>query len=108
MSATERAAGVIAMSAGNHAQAVAYHARRLGIDATIVMPSNTPLLKISNTEKLGARIVLHGETLTEASEFANRQATAEGRVFVHPYDDERIIAGQGTVAIEMFEACLSG
>ena len=102
MSAAERAAGVIAMSAGNHAQAVAYHARRLGIDATIVMPSNTPLVKISNTEKLGARVVLHGETLTEASDFANRQAAAEGRVFVHPYDDERIIAGQGTVALEMF------
>lgn len=102
MSAAERAAGVIAMSAGNHAQAVAYHARRLGIDATIVMPSNTPLVKISNTEKLGDRVVLHGETLAEASDFAGRQAAAEGRVFVHPYDDERIIAGQGTVALEMF------
>ena len=102
MSATERAAGVIAMSAGNHAQAVAYHARRLGIDATIVMPSNTPLVKISNTEKLGARVVLHGETLAEASDFAGRQAAAEDRVFVHPYDDEHIIAGQGTVALEMF------
>ncbi len=90
------------MSAGNHAQAVAYHARRLGIDATIVMPSNTPLVKVSNTEKLGARVVLHGETLADASAFADRRAAAEGRVFVHPYDDERVIAGQGTVALEMF------
>ncbi len=103
LSEAERGAGVIAMSAGNHAQAVAHHARRLGIDATIVMPSNTPLVKISNTEALGARIVLHGETLGEASAFADRQAAAERRVLVHPYDDERIIAGQGTVALEMFE-----
>ena len=99
----ERAAGVIAMSAGNHAQAVAYHASRLGIDATIVMPSSTPFVKITNTEKLGARVVLHGETLGEASVFAGRVAAAEGRMFVHPYDDERIIAGQGTVALEMFD-----
>jgi threonine dehydratase len=99
----ERAAGVIAMSAGNHAQAVAYHARRLGIDATIVMPSNTPLVKVSNTEKLGARVVLHGETLAESSEFAIRLGKDEGRAFVHPYDDERIIAGQGTVALEMLQ-----
>jgi threonine dehydratase len=98
----ERGAGVIAMSAGNHAQAVAHHARRLGIDATIVMPQNTPYLKISNTEKLGARVVLHGDTLTESSAFAARLAETEGRVFVHPYDDDRIIAGQGTVALEMF------
>ena len=103
LSPTERAAGVVAMSAGNHAQAVAYHARRLGIDATIVMPSNTPLVKISNTEKLGAQVVLHGDTLAESSDFAGRLATEENRVFVHPYDDELIIAGQGTVALEMFE-----
>ena len=103
LTATERTAGVIAMSAGNHAQAVAYHARRLGIEATIVMPSNTPLVKVSNTERLGARVILHGETLADASDFANHQAAAENRVFVHPYDDELIIAGQGTVALEMFE-----
>ncbi len=103
LSNEERAAGVIAMSAGNHAQAVAYHASRLGIDATIVMPSSTPFVKITNTEKLGARVVVHGETLGEASVFAGRVAAAEGRMFVHPYDDERIIAGQGTVALEMFD-----
>ena len=103
LSAAERASGVIAMSAGNHAQAVAYHARRLGIDATIVMPVNTPLVKISNTEKLDARVILHGDTLAEAAGFADRLAATEKRVFVHPYDDARVIAGQGTVALEMLE-----
>lgn len=96
----ERAAGVVAMSAGNHAQAVARHAARLGIDATIVMPASTPFVKVHRTEVLGARVVLHGEGLAGATEEAMR-LEAEGRVLVHPYDDPAVIAGQGTVALEM-------
>ena len=93
--------GVIAMSAGNHAQGVAYHARRLGIPATIVMPSGTPMVKIRNTELLGARVIVHSASLSEAENFANELAEKEALAFVHPYDDERIVAGQGTVALEM-------
>lgn len=96
----ERAAGVVAMSAGNHAQAVARHATRLGIDATIVMPASTPFVKVHRTEVLGARVVLHGEGLAGATEEAKR-LEAEGRILVHPYDDPAVIAGQGTVALEM-------
>jgi threonine dehydratase len=98
----ERRCGVVAMSAGNHAQAVARHATRLGIDATIVMPAGTPFVKVHRTEVLGARVVLHGEGLAEATEEA-RRIEAEGRVFVHPYDDPEVIAGQGTVALELLE-----
>ncbi|MDP2619987.1 MAG: threonine ammonia-lyase [Hyphomicrobiales bacterium] len=97
----ERARGVIAMSAGNHAQAVAYHAARLGIPATIVMPRPTPFVKIENTERHGARVVLIGETLADAQGEAERLQRKEGLVFVHPYDDPHIIAGQGTIALEM-------
>ena len=97
----ERARGVIAMSAGNHAQAVAYHAKRFGIPATIVMPETTPLVKVENTRAHGARVVLHGETLSEASHKAHELAGAERFVFVHPYDDIAVMAGQGTVAREM-------
>jgi threonine dehydratase len=96
----ERKAGVVAMSAGNHAQAVARHATRLGIDATIVMPASTPFVKVHRTEVLGARVVLHGEGLAGATEEAKR-LEAEGRILVHPYDDAAVIAGQGTVALEM-------
>jgi len=103
LSPDERACGVVAMSAGNHAQAVARHAARLGIDATIVMPANTPFVKVHRTEVLGARVVLHGEDLADASAEAHRIVETEGRVFVHPYDDPAIIAGQGTVALEMLE-----
>ncbi len=97
----ERRRGVIAMSAGNHAQAVAYHARRLGIPATIVMPEATPLVKVENTRAHGARVVLFGETLYESAERARAIAAEEGLVFVHPYDDPAVMAGQGTIALEM-------
>ena len=99
----ERAAGVIAMSAGNHAQAVARHAQLAGVAATIVMPKFTPATKVVRTESWGARVVLHGETLAEAAAHAHDLAAREGLVFVHPYDDAAVIAGQGTMAIEMLE-----
>ena len=99
-----RAAGVIAMSAGNHAQAVAHHARRLGIAATIVMPGNTPFQKIANTEALGATVMLEGGDLAESAAAAAREVEARGLVLVHPYEDPRVIAGQGTVALEMLRA----
>lgn len=97
----ERRRGVIAMSAGNHAQAVAYHAKRFGIPATIVMPETTPLVKVENTRSQGARIVLHGETLYESADKAREIAVAERLTLIHPYDDAAIMAGQGTVALEM-------
>jgi threonine dehydratase len=97
----ERGAGVVAMSAGNHAQGVAYHARRLGIPATIVMPQGTPFTKIDRTEALGARVVLKGESLTDARLAADALARERGLVPVHPYDDPAVIAGQGTIALEM-------
>jgi threonine dehydratase len=99
----ERKRGVIAMSAGNHAQGVAYHAGRLGIPATIVMPSFTPNTKVTHTRGHGARVVLHGDTLSEAAAEAHRLAAEHKLVFVHPYDDARIIAGQGTIALEMLQ-----
>jgi threonine dehydratase len=103
LDAHERRRGVIAMSAGNHAQAVAYHARRLGIPATIVMPTTTPFVKVKATETLGAEVVLSGETLLEAQGRAEALAHERKLVWVHPYDDARIIAGQGTIALEMLE-----
>jgi threonine dehydratase len=103
LTAGERGRGVIAMSAGNHAQAVAYHARRLAIPATIVMPVMTPFVKIKATEALGATVVLCGETLTEAQARAETIAAERNLVWVHPYDDPHIIAGQGTIAVEMLE-----
>jgi threonine dehydratase len=99
----ERARGVIAMSAGNHAQAVAYHARRLNIPATIVMPVTTPFVKVAATEAYGATVVLHGETVADAQVRAEEIATERTLVWVHPYDDPRVIAGQGTIALEMLE-----
>jgi threonine dehydratase len=99
----EKKRGVIAMSAGNHAQGVAYHAGRLGIPATIVMPSFTPNTKVEHTRAHGARVVLDGDTLAEAATEAHRLADAEKLTFVHPYDDPRIIAGQGTIALEMLQ-----
>jgi threonine dehydratase len=101
----QRRAGVVAMSAGNHAQGVAYHARRLGIPATIVMPAGTPFTKIDRTEALGARVVLKGQSLTDARRAADTLARERGFVFVHPYDDPAVIAGQGTVALEMLADC---
>lgn len=96
--------GVIAASAGNHAQGLAYHAKRLGIPATIVMPKNTPVVKITQTEGHGATVVLEGETFDAAYAHARKLETEQGLTFVHPFDDARIIAGQGTVALEMLEA----
>ena len=101
LSAEERTRGVVAMSAGNHAQGVAYHAGRLGIPATIVMPLGTPFSKVKHTQGFGARVVLDGATLSESSVRAREIAGTENLVFVHPYDDPKIIAGQGTVAFEM-------
>lgn len=95
--------GVIAMSAGNHAQAVARHAQLLGITAVIVMPKHTPVTKVTRTAGWGARVVLHGDTLAEAAEHAWALAETEGYVFVHPYDDAGVMAGQGTIALEMLE-----
>ena len=95
--------GVVAMSAGNHAQGVAYHARRLGLEATIVMPMATPFVKIDNTERLGARVVLAGDGVDEAAARAHALEQEEGLVFIHPFDDPLIIAGTGTIALEMLE-----
>jgi threonine dehydratase len=103
LSADERRRGVIAMSAGNHAQAVAYHAARLAIPATIVMPVTTPIVKTEATRAHGAEIVLDGETLVEAQARAETIARERGLTFVHPYDDPRVIAGQGTIALEMLD-----
>ena len=104
MTPAERARGVIAMSAGNHAQGVAYHARRLGIRATIVMPVGTPTVKVENTRRHGAEVLVEGPTLEEAAEFAHAEGARRGAVFIHPYDDPLIIAGQGTIALEMLRA----
>ena len=103
LTAAERAAGVVAMSAGNHGQAVAHHARLLGIPATIVMPLGTPFVKVARTRHLGATVELVGETLAEAADRAEQLVADEGRTYVHPYDDPLVIAGQGTVALEMLE-----
>ena len=103
LSADERARGVIAMSAGNHAQAVARHAKLLGVPATIVMPKFTPSSKVTRTAAWGAEIVLHGETLAEAAAHAWHLAETRQLVFVHPYDDPAVIAGQGTLALELLE-----
>jgi threonine dehydratase len=104
LGAAERRRGVIAMSAGNHAQAVAYHAARLGIPATIVMPKGSPNSKIKNTQVHGATVVLEGDTLFEAGKHARELAARDDLVFVHPYEDPLIIAGQGTVGLEMLAA----
>jgi threonine dehydratase len=99
----QRKAGVIAMSAGNHAQGVAYHAQRLRIPATIVMPEGTPFTKIERTETYGATVLLRGEGLAEARQAADATAAERGLTFVHPYDDPAIIAGQGTIGTELLE-----
>ncbi|MTW16372.1 threonine ammonia-lyase [Rhodoplanes serenus] len=99
-----RRRGVVTMSAGNHAQSVAYHAQRLGIPATIVMPEPTPFVKVASTKAFGARVVLHGETLADSQERVEAIIAAEGSTLVHPYDDPMIVAGQGTIALEMLEA----
>ena len=104
LSPDERRRGVIAMSAGNHAQGVAYHARRLGIPASIVMPIGTPMVKIENTRRHGAETIISGKTLEEAGEFAREYGKAHDLTMMHPYDDPLIIAGQGTIALEMLDA----
>jgi len=98
-----RAKGVIAASAGNHAQGLAYHATRLGIPSTIVMPVHTPTVKVTQTEGHGANVVLHGETFDAAYAYSRELEAEKGFTFVHPFDDPRVIAGQGTVALEMLE-----
>ena len=99
----DRKQGVIAASAGNHAQGVAYHARHLGIPATIVMPVNTPFNKVARTESMGAAIQLQGDDLTESQAFAEKLSAEQGLIFIHPYDDPAIIAGQGTIGLEILE-----
>ena len=101
LSPEECRAGVIAMSAGNHAQAVARHAMLLGITAVIVMPKHTPSTKVTRTASWGAKVVLHGDTLAEAAAHAQELAARDGLVFVHPYDDAGVMAGQGTLALEL-------
>ena len=103
LSPEERKRGVIAASAGNHAQAVAYHAKRLGIPATIVMPKSTPTVKVTQTAGHGATVVLHGDMFDDAYAKARELALEKGYVFIHPFDDPQIIAGAGTVALEMLE-----
>lgn len=105
LSDEERKRGVIAASAGNHAQGVAFHARRLGIPATIVMPERTPLIKVSNTERYGARVVLHGAVYDEAMAEAMRIREAEGQALIHPFDMDDVIAGQGSIGLELLEQC---
>jgi len=101
MPAADRERGLIAASAGNHAQAVAYHAGRLGVSATIVMPEATPIMKVANTRAHGARVILHGANYDEAYAEARRLEQVERLTFVHPFDDPDVIAGQGTVALEV-------
>ena len=104
LSAEQRTRGVVAMSAGNHAQGVAYHAQRLGLRAVIVMPRFTPGVKVERTLGFGAEVVLHGDTLDAARAHALALGEQQHLTFVHPYDDEAIVAGQGTVGLEMLEA----
>lgn len=103
LSAQERARGVIAVSAGNHAQGVAYHAQRMEVPAVIVMPRFTPTVKVANTRRFGAEVVLAGDTFDDAREHAEALIRERGLVMIHPYDDEAVIAGQGTLGLEMLE-----
>jgi threonine dehydratase len=104
LSDEEKARGVIAMSAGNHAQGVAYHAHRLSIPATIVMPVSTPTVKVVNTQGHGAHVILHGDTVEQAAAYAHDYGRQRRLSFIHPYDDPLVIAGQGTIALEMLGA----
>ncbi len=103
LSDEDRKKGVVAASAGNHAQGVAYSAREFGIKATIIMPEATPLLKVTGTKDLGAEVILHGDNYDEAYSFAMDYAKKNGLTFIHPFEDEDVIAGQGTVALEMID-----
>ena len=104
LDAAQRARGVLAVSAGNHAQGVAYHAQRMGVPATIVMPRFAPAVKVDNTRRFGAEVLLHGDTFDEARLHGLALAEARGLTLVHPYDDAAVIAGQGTIALEMLAA----
>ncbi len=104
LNADERARGVVAASAGNHAQAVAYHGKRLGIPVTIVMPVSTPTLKVTQTEGHGATVILHGERFDDAHAHAKQLEAGQQLVFVHPFDDRAVISGAGTIALEMLAA----
>lgn len=104
---SERSIGVITASAGNHAQGVAYHAQRLGIRAKIVMPVGTPLIKVVSTQEYGAEVVLHGESFDDAYQYARTLEAEERWIFVHPFDDPRVIAGQGTIGLELLADPLS-
>lgn len=104
LGAAQRNAGVIAVSAGNHAQGVAYHAKRLAVPAVIVMPRFTPHVKVEHTRAFGAEVILHGENFDEAKVFALEQMAKRRLTLVHPYDDEKVIAGQGTIALEMLDS----
>ena len=104
LTGAERKGGVCAMSAGNHAQAVAHHATRLGIKSTIVMPRNTPFTKVRNTRELGAEVILQGTNLAESQDWLEANLLGQGLTLVHPYDDPVVMAGQGTIALEMLEA----
>src|SRR5215470_687444 len=105
LSDEQRRRGVIAASAGNHAQGVAMAGRALGIDALIVMPTTTPAIKVESVRALGGRAILHGDSFDDACQHAVGIAAAEGRVFIHPYDDPDVIAGQGTIAAEILRQC---
>ncbi|WP_144640119.1 threonine ammonia-lyase [Bordetella genomosp. 13] len=104
LSEAERRQGVIAVSAGNHAQGVAYHAQRMGVPAVIVMPRFTPTVKVANTRRFGAEVVLAGDTFDDAKAHGYELAQSRGLVMIHPYDDPAVMAGQGTLALEMLEA----
>ncbi|MGZ5042986.1 MAG: pyridoxal-phosphate dependent enzyme, partial [Usitatibacter sp.] len=104
LDAAQRAKGVIACSAGNHAQGVAFHAHRLGIPAVIVMPRHTPWVKVEQTQRHGAEVILEGDNFDGAKDFALKAAVERGLTLVHPYDDEKIIAGQGTCGLEILAA----
>jgi threonine dehydratase len=103
LSEEERRRGVIAASAGNHAQGIAYHGGLLGIPTTVVMPTFAPLIKVTNCRHLGARVLLHGEDIAAARAHAEAVAASEGLAFIHPYDNAHVIAGQGTMALEILE-----
>ncbi len=103
LSETERKRGVIAASAGNHAQGVAFHAAARGIRAQIVMPLATPQIKVASTRGYGAEVILHGASYDEACDEALRRLAVEGRTFIHPFDDPEVIAGQGTIGLELLE-----
>ncbi len=103
LTSAEKKQGVLAVSAGNHAQGVAWAANKFGVQATIIMPEASPLTKIKNTESLGAKVILHGASIEDGFKFAHEMMKKKKMVFVHPFQDEKVIAGQGTVAYELLE-----